>query len=655
MPKGFARIGALCILLLSAFTMPARADDWQPIAPEDLQMKREPKAPTAAAIYLYRQVDRDDAGSSEFRYSRVKILTEEGRRYANVEIPYVEGTGDIRGLQARTIRADGSIVDFDGVVYEKPLIKARGFRMMSKSFTLPGVEIGSIIEYRYRRTFPFGWAYNSSWLISDELFTRRAVFSLRAAPGLLLRWSWPLGLPPDATAPVNDHGVVRMQANDVPAFVTEEYMPPEDSMKYRVEFIYEGDESNQKDPAAYWKAFGKRYYSSLARFVKDDRALEQEVARLVQPGDSTETRARKIYARAQQIRNTSFERRATEQELQREKRAGNRDAEDVLKHGYGGADDINWLLYGLLRAAKIEAALVLVPPRDAGFFESGLMNARQLTTNVVLVNLDDSAVFLDPGTPFMPFAILPWNETAVVGLRLTADGGRWVTTSLPGATESRVVRSVSVRLTPGGSLEGKLTLTCTGIEAAWRRVSERNEDAAERTRSLEQDIEAAVPVGVELKLTNEPDWVGPETPLVAEFELKVPGWATVAGSRMLLSMGLFGGAEKHVFEHSARVHPLYFTFLYQHTDEVAIELPAGWRVSNVPQPRTEDIKIASYSTSANAEGGALRMKRELVLNTLLVQQQHYDSVRNFYQTVRAADEEQIVIAPGNAPVADSKH
>ena len=114
----------------------------------------------------------------------------------------------------------------------------------------------------------------------------------------------------------------------------------------------------------------------------------------------------------------------------------------MLKHGYAHADDVTWFFYGLLRAAKLDASLVLVSTRDDNFFDPRLMNARDLNTCVVLVNLGDSSVYLDPGTPFMPFAYLPWSETAVKGLRLGTDGGQWVTTTVPGATESRVERKV---------------------------------------------------------------------------------------------------------------------------------------------------------------------------------------------------------------------
>lgn len=655
MLQGFARIGALTALLSLALTMPALADEWQPISPEDLRMTREPKAPTATAIYLYRQVDRDDAGSTESVYSRIKILTDEGRKYANVEIPYLKGSSSIRGLQARVIRPDGSVSEFDGTVYEKPLVKARGVRMMSKSFTLPGVEVGSIIEYRYRRTMPYGWAFNSRWLLSDELFTRHAVFSLRPAERFLLRWSWPLGLPPDTKPPAKERGLIRLETRDVPAFVTEEYMPPEDVMKYRVEFVYEGEESNQQEEQAYWKAFTKRSNTNVQRFIKAGRALEAEVARLVQPGDSDETKARKLYARAQQIRNLSFEREATEQEARREKLADNIDAGDVLKHGYAYGDEVTWFFHGLLRAAKLDSSLVFISTRDDNFFDPRLMNARQLNTCVVLVKLGDRSVYLDPGTPFMPFGYLPWRETAVKGLRLGTDGGEWVTTSVPGAAQSRVERKAVVKLSPSGTLEGKVTVTYSGLEASWRRISERNDDATDRRKFLEQDLRAGIPTGIEVKLINTPDWTASETPLVAEFELSVPGWAAAAGNRSLMPVGLFGGSEKHMFEHSARVHPLYFSFPYQHTDEVTIELPPGWQVSSVPKARTANINIATYDSSVQATGGTLTMKRELAMHTILVQQQFYTRVRDFYQAVRAGDEDQIVITPGAPSPATSKH
>src|SRR5262249_41853452 len=124
-------------------------DHFQPVSAEELAMKSEPLAPGAPAIILYRQVDRDDNGatSHEDNYVRIKILTEEGRKYADVEIPFLKDSKDVVNLKARTVRPDGSIVNFDGKVFEKSLYKTRGVKYLAKTFTLPDVQVGTIIEY----------------------------------------------------------------------------------------------------------------------------------------------------------------------------------------------------------------------------------------------------------------------------------------------------------------------------------------------------------------------------------------------------------------------------------------------------------------------------------------------------------------------------
>jgi hypothetical protein len=416
-------------------------------------------------------------------------------------------------------------------------------------------------------------------------------------------------------------------------------------MKYRVEFLYDDEESSQIDPEKYWKAFGKRVHKRLASFVGDPDDLKDAVATIVQPADSPETKVRKIYARVQQMRNLSFEREKTEQETRREKLDDIDSAREAWKRGYGNGTDLTWLFFAFVRAANIEAHALLLPTRDEYFFDQRQMNGRQLNSSAVIVKLPDREVFVDAGTPFTPFGLLPWEETAVIAFSLDKDGGKWTSTPPPRPEDARVARKLAVKLSTGGTLEGKLTVTYTGLEAAWRRMRQRNEDDTERKKFLEHDVEVDVPTGIEVTLTNSPDWSGTETPLVAELDFKASGWAAMAGKRALVPVGLFGGGEKHTFEHGARVHPIYFLFPYEHTDEVVIELPPGWKVGSAPKPRVSDIKIAKYSMTSAVGEGSLTVKRELMLNLLLIQAKFYPSMRDFYQQIRAGDEDQVVVSP----------
>jgi hypothetical protein len=90
-----------CAYFLARATRQVNADEWQPISPAELQMTSVPEAPGAPAVYLYRQVDRNDVDNHEYNYLRIKILTEEGRKYANVEIPFFNGNESIHSIKAR--------------------------------------------------------------------------------------------------------------------------------------------------------------------------------------------------------------------------------------------------------------------------------------------------------------------------------------------------------------------------------------------------------------------------------------------------------------------------------------------------------------------------------------------------------------------------
>ncbi len=171
----------IAALILCAGT-PARADDWLPISPDELTMTSEPLAPAATAIMLYRQVDRDYNGPMETTYARIKILTEEGRQFADVAIPFDKRSESVRAIQARTIHPDGSIVNFSGTIYDKPIIQARGVKLLAKTFTMPDFQVGSIVEYRYKHDFAAGYTFNSHRVRGAE--TRHGCVRDRVAAGI---------------------------------------------------------------------------------------------------------------------------------------------------------------------------------------------------------------------------------------------------------------------------------------------------------------------------------------------------------------------------------------------------------------------------------------------------------------------------------------
>jgi hypothetical protein len=631
-----------CAYFFARAPMPVSADDWQPISPAELQMTSVAEAPGAPAVILYRQVDRDDVANHQFTYVRIKVLTEEGRKYANAEIPFFNGNESVHSIKARTIRPDGSIANFEGKPMDKMIVKAKGIKYMAKVIVLPDVQVGSIIEYHYSDQLKEHYAFDSHWIVSEELFTKYAKFSLKPSQYFPVRFSWQ-GLPP-GVVPKNERGVIHLEVNNIGAFQTEDYMPPQNELKARVDFMYSEDTEPQADK--FWKNEAKRANGQVESFIGKRKAMEQAVAQIVSPTDTPEAKLQKIYARVQQLRNTGYEVETTEQERKREKEKAIKNVEDVWKSGSGSGREITWLYLALVRAAGLEAYPVLVSRRNEYFFTPQVMDPHRLDDNVVLVKLNGKDTFYDPGTVFTPFGILPWPETAVKGLRLDKDGGAWVTTTVPDSTVSNITRKADLRMTDQGGLEGKVTVTFSGLEALSMRLELRNQDETTRTKYIEDVVREFIPVGIDVDLKNKPDWSSSAPTLVGEFEIKVQGWASAAGHRALIPVGLFSAPEKHVFEHAMRVHPIYFDFPTGRIDDVTIELPLDWKVNSLPPGHKDEGKVCAYNTTAENNKGTLHLTRNLDINALVLDTKYYGALRKFFQTVKTGDEQQIVVQPG---------
>jgi len=642
-------VSLLFVLIFSTiFSASAQAgDEWLPIDPAELRMTSEPLAPGAPAIYLYRQVDRSDAGRTrhtEFNYFRIKILTEEGRKYANVEIPYSRAVSQISGIRARTIHADGSIVNFEGKILENTIVKSKTVKYLAKTFAMPDVQVGSIIEYHYTYDFEDYYIYWSKWMVSEDLFTKKAVFSLKPYEKFAVQWNWPAGLPPGTDPPkLGPDEIIRMTAVNVPAFQEEDHMPPENELKFLVNFVYSED-GFESEPDRFWKKYGEKQNKQTEKFVDRRKAMEQADSQIISPSDSADAKLRKIYARCQQVKNLDFERR--QDRAKEEKIKPNENVEDVWKKGVGSGHDVNLLFLALVRAAGFEAYYVRLSGRSEYFFNQKRMNTAQLDADTVLVKSEGKDLYLDPATKFAPYGLMPWPETGVAGLRLDKQGGTWIQTEVPESSTCKVLRQADLKLNEEGGLEGPVKVTYTGLEALDRRLGQRFGDATQRKEYLEEELKNVIPATAEVELKNKPDWDSSDEKLVAEYDVKIPGWASSAGRHVVLPLGLFAGAQKHVFEHTQRTHAIYFSYMFQTEDQTKITLPAGWKVGSLPTEVHLDATAAEYRIQAEKKENALQVTRTLRSDIVLYQPSVYPALRDFYQKVRSGDEQQVVLQPG---------
>jgi len=642
-------------------------DAWLPIAPEDLALTDNPASPGADAMILYREDTLDasqvvNRGDTDSEYVRTKIFTQAGTKYANVVIGYSSGQ-DLRdtlyederneitivGVQGRTIHADGSIVEFSGNVVDKVLESANGYKYKAATFSLPDVQPGSIIEYKYIKAGQPRWIHSEYWEVSQPVFTREAHFTYIPYldyTGFAASFRY-VGMPPGTPTPkcgVGNQQSCLMTVTNIPPIVDEPLMPPPATVRGYVEWYYKrlGDPTADT-PEQFWNREGKKWEGDLEHFVNNKDVLNDEVAKTVNSADPPETKLRKLYARVQQIRNLDEESERTKREAGSESLEKNSNVKDLLKHGYGTAEDLNFLFIGLARATGFQAEIAYVAPRDKVFFSSTIKDREQLSASVVWVHAGTQDYFLDPGRRGCSFGLLPWPETATSGVRSDSRGGQMIRTPIPHGSDGLTTRHGDLQIDPDGTVHGTLQISYSGLEAITRRERALREDDAGRKRVLEDEIRALLPDGASFDLTNVSAWDANDQPLVVEGTLRIPTFADVVARRLLVPADFFRTPETSELASQQRFNPIYFQYPYEQMDDLTFHPPAGYKVEGLPKDQKTDLKVVLYEISCSQQDGAVEVKRHLALNGVLFPKESYGGLRAFFGGVKSTDAETVVL------------
>jgi len=646
----YLRLFAALLSIMAPSRASSGGDDWLPIDRDDLALKDNAKQPGEDAMILYRQVDVDAQKATVNNYLRVKIFTQQGvASQADVQVPYDKAQESVQAVHGRTIQPDGSITDFDGKTFDKEIVKGSGIKYLAKTFTMPNVQPGSIIEYKYREQYDDRSYWSLGWAVQSDLYTRLARFSIKpddanyAYP--LRSRSYNLG---SANAVIQKTGTTyTLEINDLAGIEDEPLMPSANLLRASVEFYYlNADAPVNETQDQYWKRIAKQWNEQVDRFVDKKKELAAEVAQDTAPTDSAEVKLRKLYARVLKIRNLDMEDDKTEKEEKQEQIKANNNADDVLKHGYGHEMEINFLMLGLARAAGFEAADTRVASRNVKYFYPQRQAASDLGAELIWVRADSKEYYLDPAARYFPFGVLPWDESAASGIRVGKDGAQMVMTPAGVVDHAQTTRHVDLTLGPTDTT-GKIQVDFAGLEGAYRRINNRGDDATGRRKILQDEIKGWLPNGATFEVSAVDNWDDVEKPVHVEGTFTIPSFAKNMSQRMLVPIEIFGTTEIGWFQSEKRTNEVDFTYPYQKVDDILIHAP-GFKAQAVPDPQKVSPGPISYEISTAPLPDGLEVKRYLVITGIRYPKESYRGLRNFFSIVRTDDDAQIMFQSQSA-------
>jgi len=677
-------VACFWVALVRAARPEAGQTTWPPISAEDAAMTDCPKQPGAPAVILYREETTDVDKRTTTVFKRLKILTAAGRDRSSIVIPFVAGYNKVVGIEARVVPPQGPAQLFDGEIFERTDLRRGRLRLAAKTFALPNVEAGSIIDYRYEivsgrsglsakrlnalindltasevrpeeggaierknpRTIPVG-----RWTVQEDLFTKHlklsykntmAGFAALLGAGGRLGWA-SVGM--EFGKPFVTLGSALLELYNVPSFAAEDNMIPEAVARTSVDLFFIDHEI--ANGGEYWKLESRDWQKGVEEFVGRPGQLAAVARRIA--GDATEPmeRLERIYAEVQGIRNLSYEKDLNDERKKELKIKDNRRAEDVLERRYGLRSDITRTFVKLARAAGFEAEVVRVTARDNKLFRKELLSFYdQLDSEIALVNASGRTMVFDPATPFCPFGLIHWTRTNSAGLRISDNPPAFFTTPLSPPDMALTTREVALALDTQGGLAGTVRTTYTGQEALVRRLDHIHDDDAARREALERELGDLLPPDAMVRLTGVENIDNNDTSLIVIYDIAIPGLATKAGDKTLLPLSPLAGSGQYPFRHAVRKYPVLIPYTFRQFDDIRIILPEGLTVAVRPPPRKNESGFSSFSVVCSQEApNRLHIQRDLSIKKIYFAVEQYAPLKAFYDQVRAIDEEQIVLTP----------
>ena len=358
-------------------------------------------------------------------------------------------------------------------------------------------------------------------------------------------------------------------------------MPPEDEVRAWM-LLWYTDEGNLP-PDKYWPKFGREKYDDYKSNLKVNDDIRNAAKEAIGDATEPEQKLQRLYDFCQKkIRNAGSDSEGLTPD-ERAKLKENKIPSDTLKRGIGTGWDIDMLFTALATAAGFDARIVRIADRGRVFFTPSFANSYFLRSYDIAVKIGEQWRFFDPGSPYVPFGMLRWQEEGQKALVLDPKDPVWVDTPLAEPQMTKEKRTAKLRLSEDGTLEGDVTVEYLGHFAVEKKRANDQDSPAKREENLRDEIKAQMSTA-EVYAVHIENVTDPVKPFVSAYHVKVPGYAQRTGKRLFLQPAFFQHGIGPLFVTSERRYPIYFHYPWSEEDNVAIELPQGYALDSADAP-----------------------------------------------------------------------
>lgn len=607
------------------------------------ELPDEQDYPDEAAIVLYDEGQMEifstgPTGFSEFeRHKIIKILNVRGEKYANVKIPFSPGV-TIDDLQARTITPAGKISVLEkGEIYDVNLYPNFVFYsdQRAKIFTMPAIEPGAVIEYRYKVSIR-GRTLWHSWKFQDNIPTLLSRFTLIHPSEWNLNYKlYNLDITPkEDIAPLGFKATRVWEAHNLPGLKSEFGMPSRKHTIARLTFAPNGVKT--WDDVAAW-------YNNIASPQTEPNQDMKELAERITRGlSSDEDRLQAIFEWVRDnVRYIAVEIGLGGYQPY--------PASEVFTNRYGDCKDMTTLLCGLSEACDIQVDEVLISTWQNGVIDTTLPSPFQFNHAIAYCpTVGRDGVWMDATDKGCAFGTLPWYDQGLPAL-VVGNGGEasLKITSQDSASSNHSHMNWKVKLNSDGSAVVQSETTLWGVMASETRADLLSASQQDLKEWLEMHI-ARRCIGTTLDSFKIDGLREVKDPLEISFNFQSAGFARKRFNQLILQPGAVSLFElPKLFQSQSRSHPIQFRFPFKQELQMEIRVPDSYQIASSIFQDSLKTEFGSATWAYSTSQDVLKLHVTYLLSKSHIAQDRYQDFLNFLRKLQLKDQWEIVLFSKN--------
>lgn len=597
--------------------------------------------PEAEAVVIFDKAEsnhNDEFNLITKRRLRIKILKQKGIQLADVSIYYYskEDFEFVSGIKGVVFNRDANGNEETKELDEKSIFDAKISEFWSeKKFALPGVRVGSIIEYEYTI---YSKNYNGlqDWYFQDELPVMLSSYRLVVPPNHEFAYN----VSKSDQLPItikNDRleGATVFEMKDIAALRQEPFMDARKDYLQKVEFQLSGYSGRMGGRTKYmttWSELNREllknehFGGQINRNLPADELLNKAKAA------STDLEKMKIiYKDVQRNIFTKGQKTIYVQE----------GVKEAYKNKVGNSAEVNIILINLLKSAGLDVSPLLVSERSHGKVKEGYPFLDQFNNVLAWVQINNRSYILDASSDYTPPEMIP---PAVVNTRaflINRKGGSIV--MLEDRTRQEKNRTIiNAKVDSAEMVRGEV-LTRSYDYAKLRRKASLQKSRERLLSDFYTDGYAELKTE-NFKVSNEDN---DTLALEQKFDFSMP--LNASGEYRMLNLNLFTGFRSNPFISDIRFTDVNYGYLQNHEILELISLPEGWEPEGLPKDfrmitPDQSITCARYIKYTN---NSLNVMFRIEFNRSLFDSGEYATLKEFYKKMVNFLNEQVILRKKN--------